>query len=78
MCDSIEGVRPVSVNSTHAGTSTIGDKIPSSVNANITDASNVPADGVGLEKALANFALYYKYEELPGCECSTGMIGSGC
>ncbi|KAK0619056.1 putative serine peptidase [Immersiella caudata] len=28
--------------------------------------SNISADGVGLEKALANFARWYKHEELPG------------
>jgi hypothetical protein len=54
--------------------STIGDKQPSLTGSD-AQSSNVSADGVGLEKALANFALYYKYEELPGCECPMYLRG---
>ncbi|KAL1861845.1 hypothetical protein VTK73DRAFT_6905 [Phialemonium thermophilum] len=50
MCDTIEGVRAVSPNKTNTATNAT---IPS-------------ADGVGLEKALANFASWFKVEYLPG------------
>lgn len=52
MCDTIEGVRAVSMNNTNKGTNAT---IPS-------------AHGVGLEKALANYAAWFKAEYLPGCE----------
>ncbi|KAK4443213.1 putative serine peptidase [Podospora aff. communis PSN243] len=67
MCDSIQGVRPVNMGAAaeHSNSSTIGEKQPSTVNEGV-HWSNVSADGVGLEKALKNFALWYKHEELPG------------
>jgi len=67
MCDSIEGVRPVKINATTAGNSTNRGVDPSTRDGDVR-WSNVTAEGVGLEKALRNFALWYKYEELPGCE----------
>ena len=69
MCDSIEGVRPVNMSDITRTTnsSTIGGKQPSAIGGDVLP-SNISADGVGLEKALANFAMYYKHEEMPGCK----------
>ncbi len=63
MCDSVEGVRPV-VN----GTKTIPV-------ASYGNSSNVkvPADGLGLEKALPNFAKWFKYESLPDSEYTSSL-----
>lgn len=70
MCDSIEGARPVNtskVDSERTNSTTIGEKQPPyNVTQNDVQAANISADGVGLEKALANFAKWYKYEEFPG------------
>jgi hypothetical protein len=52
MCDTIEGVRMVSANKTNTGTNAT---IPSE-------------DGVGLEKALASFAAWFRVEYLPDCK----------
>lgn len=63
MCDTIEGVRAVSLNKTNNAT---GAAVPS-------------ADGVGVEKALANFAAWFKAEYLPGCAVSSPIfLGTDC
>ncbi|KAK0652468.1 putative serine peptidase [Cercophora newfieldiana] len=67
MCDSVEGVRPVNMTKAEGtNATTIGEKQPSNITNGGVVASNISAEGVGLEKALANFALWYKYEEFPG------------
>jgi hypothetical protein len=55
MCDTMEGARPVNTT----------DPVPS---FSSTRGTSVPADGIGLEKALSNLALWFKYESLPGSE----------
>ena len=52
MCDSIEGVRAISANKT-----------------NLRTNNTIPQEnGVGLKKALPNFASWFKTEFLPGSE----------
>lgn len=78
MCDTIEGARDVNVSdvylngtsitttNSHTTTATRSNMPPLYNNNNTSP--EVPSSGVGLEKALANFAAWYKNEELPGGE----------
>ncbi|KAK1756745.1 hypothetical protein QBC47DRAFT_377545 [Echria macrotheca] len=65
MCDSIEGARPVVIWGMNATNTTVGPY------HNVTKPPNttVPATGIGLEKALPNFASWFKNEYLPN-DCS--------
>ncbi|KAH8896497.1 serine carboxypeptidase S28 [Thozetella sp. PMI_491] len=55
MCDSVEGVRAVR-------NGKVGVPVDSYGNGT---GVPVPADGIGVDKALANFAKWFKYESLP-------------
>lgn len=57
MCDTIEGVRAVDYHNN-------GTNEPTDGSHNLT----VPATGIGLEKALPNFATWYKNEFFPDSE----------
>jgi len=56
MCDSVEGVRPVEI---------YGSNVTNSTTPPFRNITTIPATGVGLEKALPNFALWFKNEYLP-------------
>lgn len=61
MCDTIMGARPVDMgdtNDTSNGTYRLARR-------NMPTRLPVPETGAGLEKSLANFASWYKHEELP-------------
>lgn len=54
MCDSIQGIRPVQ------GVGAKNSTSPSEVTATFHNTTS------GLKKALANYALWFKHEYLPG------------
>ncbi|KAK0716778.1 serine carboxypeptidase S28 [Lasiosphaeria miniovina] len=66
MCDSMEGVRPVQINGTNVSNST-GKWLN----------TTVPAIGVGLKKALTNYASWFRNEYVPNvCTDNDGNLQS--
>ncbi|KAK1830822.1 putative extracellular serine carboxypeptidase [Podospora conica] len=76
MCDTIEGARdvPISVVYLNETTTTVATRNPATSSLYPSDDRKFPTgftSGIGLEKALANFAAWYKNKVLPGA-CSYG------
>lgn len=56
MCDTMQGVRQV-------------DTTGNATNVAVPNATVAGPEGVGLDKALPNFAAWFKIEYLPDCKC---------